>query len=46
MGWSNLSGANFLSCVRRKSIQTDLLSSYDDDDIDDNKNKILNGLST
>ena len=30
-----LSGANFLSCLRRKSLLTDLLSSYDDDDDDD-----------
>ena len=29
---TNLSGANLLSCLRRKSLRTDLLSPNDDDD--------------
>ena len=32
---TNLSEANFLSCLRKKSLQTDHLSSYEDDDDDD-----------
>ena len=31
----NLNGANLLSCLRRKSLQTDLHSPNDDDDDDE-----------
>ena len=32
--WKNLRGTNILSCLRRKSLRTFLLSSNDDDDDD------------
>ena len=38
---TNLSEANFLSCLRRKRLQTDLLSSYDDDDDDDDDDEFI-----
>ena len=40
--WSNLSEANFLSCLRRKSVRTDVLSSYDNYDDDDEDNDEYN----
>ena len=39
---ANLSKTSIiLSCLRRKSLQTDLLSSYDDDDDDDDTYMII-----
>ena len=33
--WKNLSVSKLLSCLRRKTFRSDLLSLYDDDDDDD-----------